>query len=275
MQIMMQKMAIGNSSLSQTLCTLFYKDTASTAAKSGMERLLVRLTICGALKAEDATDFRQSFGNATNDGLYDRFLICPPPLKEKPVDNTWRARRASLEFGAGRVNDARTRQALEWQASAENEKARRARGRLQELALRVASVSASANDEDDISDECMQAAFRFCEWQERIRNGGYSPSQSLNIQAQLSESIIEAFVNLSAGRQIWVRWRDVHHNKNWRNRYGSVELNRSFAAALQLGEIEAEMKDGEKTGRYQLAEHFFPAPLEVVAEAPVERHPNG
>lgn len=91
------KANIQGSSLPSTLCSLWSRDEAGAADKTGEHICLVRLNILGALKADDAEDFAEVFGKESTTGLYDRFVFgiaskgwkyhkweCPIPVKRAP-----------------------------------------------------------------------------------------------------------------------------------------------------------------------------------------------
>jgi hypothetical protein len=65
------------------------------------------------------------------------------------------------------------------------------RRRMTEHVLRVALVTAAVNGDSEITAPCLEAAFRFCEWQLRIR-GAYHPGIAETKEAQCFEAVYEA-----------------------------------------------------------------------------------
>jgi hypothetical protein len=249
----MAKMAINNSTLTTTLCELFYEDEAGGADKASDMGVYMRLNILGALKAEDATEFAESFGSSTTGGLYDRFLFIPGPRNWKPKGIWQPAPRREVRrplntirgvgvYRAHKMKDA-------WCEVPDTD-----RRRVGELALRVAMVTASANGDSTITEECMAAALRFMEWQEKVRKA-YSAGVAANPDAVVASAILDAFEEYrdAEGKPQWVKFWDVGRKKNWSKKYGSTvtRVRKSLAEERSLLEESEDItdKNGDPTGK--------------------------
>ena len=65
------------------------------------------------------------------------------------------------------------------------------RGRMSELVLRVAMVTAAVNGDMEITRPCLEAAFRFMEWQLRLRNT-FKPGVAETKEAECYEAVYGA-----------------------------------------------------------------------------------
>ena len=247
---LLAKVNIQGSSLAPIFCKLFYEDVGGSADKTGLHEVNVRLSLIGALAVRDPTEFQALLGSGTTAGLYDRFVFAPGP-KAWTWDRYWRApdmlpRLPRATSMARPQHDRLTR----W---AEDKKAQGViLGRLVELAIRVALISASANHEDEVSDACITAAIHFAEWQYRVR-GKYGPGEALNQDAQVSAAIIDAFFDEyhKCGRHDFLRWRTLANNKSFTRKFGSM-TTRNRDALVAGGHLEAELgKNNRPTGYYR------------------------
>jgi hypothetical protein len=62
------------------------------------------------------------------------------------------------------------------------------RGRLSEHALRIALITAACNGDTEIAAPCLEAAFRFCEWQQRLRQV-FKPGLAATKDAEAFEAV--------------------------------------------------------------------------------------
>jgi hypothetical protein len=250
---MLAKIKIKGSSLAPTLCSLYYQDTAGSADKSGDHTITVRLSILGALKAADDEEFTDSFGSATCAGLYDRFIFCPGP-RDWQWDDQWQVPLPEC-LGVSEEDDLPAPEHLahpvevpaatygtvdEWRKSA-GEGHRR--GRIGEIALRVAVITAAVNGDREVGTECLAAALRFAEWQERVR-AYYAPSEAQNIDAVVSHTIMEALEAWDKEHpNRFARFRDLARKHNWHRKYGATTLTRNRKALVHEGLLEEEEDD--------------------------------
>ena len=234
---MLCKVGIQNSSLAPVLCKLFYKDSAGVAVKEGVHDVLVRLSILGGLKCKDAEEFSEVFGKQTNDGLYDRFIFAIAP----PVENAdweWKPNK-EVRFPKGvRISTATYAAVNEW--CADGKKIDRDRGRTKELVLRVALLTASANHEDVVTEECVRCAIKFGEWQEQVREQ-YKAGQATNLEGQCMEAVLD-FFTLNPGKKY--KWSDLGKIKSWYRKYSSC-LERVRKQLIGDGVLMEDTEDEE------------------------------
>jgi hypothetical protein len=222
------------------LCSLWYGDGCGSTDKKAKRNYRVKLSILGALMAQAPEDFRRSFGSETQGGLYDRFLFVPGPRTWKWAD-TWEPpfhddiglidepeRPAPLSHDVEITAEA-LRMKEEWVEAAplvftmgggEPEKA--IRGRLGEMALRIAAISAAINGDRLTTRDCMEAALKLVEWQENVRKV-YKPSEGNTIDDECAQAIEEAFREEQDGKpnSYYVRWKDMTDRKHWYRKYAS------------------------------------------------------
>ena len=197
-----------NSTLFSVLCTLFDHDYAGTADKAGTSECYVTLSILGNLAIKKPAEFSSLFSFETAGGLYDRFIFgVPDPepyeytdlLMEQEDFNPTMPKVPGTVFEKvnawGRGNDGR--------------------GRLKEIALRVAYLTAAANRDESISDECLNAAIKFMEWQEKIREG-YQPAKGSTDSENCIATILDAFEK--EPKRVW-KWRDLCRKENLNRRF--------------------------------------------------------
>jgi hypothetical protein len=241
------KANISGSSLPATLCSLWGQDEAGAADKTGEHVALVRLNLLGALKAEDAEDFAEVFGKESTAGLYDRFIFGVAPRGWEYTDG-WDA-NPEVRFGKNAAIPAHCFEMVrQWRAVDP-----RVRGRLGELALRVAYITASANHDSKISVECMQKALEFVEWQEAIRCT-YKAGMGDALDAICTNAIL---TTLERNPTKWIKWREVAAKKGWYRKYGASLLGRVRESLAKTGITIEETEDGDngrpkRTGRIRL-----------------------
>jgi hypothetical protein len=142
------------------------------------------LCIVGNIAAEDGAEFSKVFGNNTVTGMYDRFIFGydTAQVKYRPLDikPTFFTDEMVVRIPPW-VWDAKDR----WGS---DEITRR---RLTEHALRVALVTAAVNRDKEITAPCLAAAFRFVEWQERLRRK-FKPGLAETKEAECLEAVYAA-----------------------------------------------------------------------------------
>ena len=234
LRALMSKAAIQNSALPATLCTLWNQDEAGSADKAGDHTVNVRLSILGSLKISDTTEFSNVFGAETQGGLYDRFLFAPGPTVPWNLEMRWRP-EPEYQFRPSCgvvVPDWCWTELNKWKAVAPT-----TRRRLGELAMRVAIISASANQDHQVTRAGLQAAFRMMEWQERVREV-YRPGSAENPDAQCTSAILDAIKaagNDEDGRPKWVKQSVLARQNNWYRKFGGPMINRVFGSLRTVG----------------------------------------
>ena len=147
------------------------------------------------------------------------------------------------------------------------------RRRLTEHALRVALVTAAVNGEKEITAPCLAAAFRFVEWQERLR-AKFRPGLAETKEAECLEAVYHALLEQHqkqkaagtfpkgadlighAGESLWrfLNYTDVVKSRNLYRKYGSM-VTRIKNVMVEDGilerikEIETDEKGKESEGK--------------------------
>ncbi|MDR3676939.1 MAG: hypothetical protein P4N24_15725 [Acidobacteriota bacterium] len=229
------KAMIQGSSLPSTLCTLFSEDEAGTADKTGEHIALVRLSILGALKAEDADDFAEVFGKGATSGLYDRFVFAVGSKGWQYFDWAPPAEPSFCCPSRPEIPATVFQMLVAWGAHNTD------RHRLGEIAFRVAYISAAANQDKFISEACMAAALEFAEWQEAIR-GRYKPGLGEGDRARATAAILNV---LEAVQGKWIQWREVATKKNWYRKFGAAVISQARDSLARSGMTVEETEESE------------------------------
>lgn len=238
------KANIQNSALPSTLCSLWEQDEAGAGDKTGEHTAMLQLNILGALKADDAEDFAEVFGKDTTSGLYDRFIYGLAPAGwefEKWEHN--------LEFRTPKpctIPDYCWEMMKEWRRVEPI-----GRGRLGEIAMRIAYITSAMNHDPEVTAEAMRCALEFCDWQEWIRTA-YKAGLGDTIDAQCTNAILTVLEKLEPG--MWIRWKDVAAKKNWYRKFSARTLSSTRDALAKSG-MTVEEETGEptkRTGRIRL-----------------------
>jgi hypothetical protein len=137
------------------------------------------------------------------------------------------------------------------------------RARLGEIALRIAVITAAANHDQEVNEECMCCALEFCDWQAQIR-GRYNPSVALDADAACTEAILSALAGQHAAGVEWIRFTRLCQNRDWYKKFSATRVSR-VRKALEIESVlieETEEMEGlnkgdgtptfRKTGRVQL-----------------------
>jgi hypothetical protein len=237
LRTLLRKGQIQGSTLNQTLCTLFYEDEAGCADKKGVLTVNCRLSLLGALAVESPTEFSELFGSESQAGLFSRFLLIPEPPAWK-WDNKWIPDETPLRISAHthtRVPNWAWDRLDEWKAAAGEGKER---GRLGEIAMRVALLSSCANGDAVITPACMDAAIRFGEWQERVRQA-YKAGVAETLEARCTSAILDVLEAAGTDEDTalpnWVKIRPIRQAKNWDKKFGGPMLQRVLASMRSPG----------------------------------------
>jgi hypothetical protein len=251
---MFAKSNIDNSALPYMLNDLFYHDEFETTNQKGSMACRPKLSIIGGLTCANAEEFADVFGKATTSGMYDRFIYGVAPTKFV-WDDTWEKNVIPEKREPKSVRMTDEAYAMKHAWVAENPEHR---GRLGELALRVALVSASANHDHKVGEDCMGAALEFMTWQEAIR-AKFRPSEQDDRDGKCQEAIVRALENYGDQHDGgWILWKTAKDKGNL-YRHTASRLNRIFKGMLieQMVEEERDTDDNGKeskkrTGRVRL-----------------------
>jgi hypothetical protein len=267
----LSKCQVPNSNLAQVICKLWSKDKGGVADKKGVDRCIGKLCMVGNLPADDGADFSKVFGSSTVTGMYDRFLFGydNKVVKYRPLD-------IKTQFFTDEMIVRIP--AWVWEAKDRWGGDNIGRRRLTEHALRVALVTAGANGDKEITAPCLAAAFRFVEWQERLR-AKFRPGLAETKEAECLEAVYHALLEQhqkqkgtgtfpkgadEIGREKealsgFLNYTDVVKSRNLYRKYGSM-VTRIKNIMVEDGilervhEIEQEYEEngkhkGEKVGK--------------------------
>jgi hypothetical protein len=235
------KMGIDNSALPFMFNHLFNDSEYETASQKGSMQCRAELSIIGGLTAENAEEFAEVFGKATTTGLYDRFIygVAPPSWD---WDDQWEETAETVERKTKSVSFSDKIYQMKKQWQQQDPEARR---RLGELALRVAMITASANGELSVSEECMAAALRFMEWQQTIR-AWYRPSEMDDKDGICQEAICRVLDRLGKDDPDgWVSWKKAKRAGNL-SRHTAPRVIRIYKGMVELGMIEEERETDDE-----------------------------
>jgi hypothetical protein len=248
---LLAKSAIKNSTLAFALNQLFYEDELGTSSKGVDMDCYPRMSVVGGLTCENPEDFSETFGKATESGTYDRFIFS---VGERgwDWDDEWEA-KPEMRFPKGPVYIPHDifEMKKDWISSD-----RVGRGRLGEIALRIATITTSADqgmgDETGkipVTRPCFEAALRYCEWQEAIR-ARYIPSQmdESDRDGKCQEAIVRAFRRYAPDGK-YVRWRDIFRASGVA-KHTAIRVTRIKDAMIKEGMLDvAKAEKSEKGGR--------------------------
>ena len=172
--------AIQGSNLPSMLCTLWDKDKTGGSVKKGRQIVYGKLSILGGLAINDISDFSRVFGSHSVKGLYDRFIFgySTSHIRYRPsltVAEHFDLKLVHFPDWVWEVKDQWIGDDL-------------SRGRLSQHALRIALITAACNGDPEITAPCLEAAFRFCEWQQRLRQV-FKPGLAETKDAQAFEAV--------------------------------------------------------------------------------------
>lgn len=268
MRAVLKKMAIQGSALEQAFCDLWSRDSYSVADKKGTDSMYVRLSLIGNVKIENQAEFTTVFGAESAGGFADR-LIYAPPAPYWEFDLKWKAPPiddGSVEidgelFPATQIKtrrgrsttmpDSRLDQVIDWQRKMKGLGVNP--GRLTEIALRVAMITASANGDEEVTEEGMAAALAFAEWQLKVR-AHYVPGSSENEEGRITTLIMNAIEDVTKsfaegnrprveGKPLiddkrWVKMYLLLRKHSWHKTYGSNKVSSALRSLCTLGLIE-------------------------------------
>ncbi len=250
--------AIQGSNLPPMLCTFWEDDEDGGSVKKGRQVVYAKLSIVGGLACKDGSEFAKMFGASTVHGLADRFMFGYHNgyVKARPLRGFKQVHFDNLKPVAipDWVWDAKD----EWIADDAE------RRRLSEHALRIALVAAACNGDAEVTAPCLEAAFRFIEWQLRLREV-YKPGVAESKESECYEAVYSALkerrdyqklnnvhhkgAKLISGvkeSDLWMllHFRDTVNNKSYYRKYSGL-IDRVRKSMVDNGIIESFMEEEE------------------------------
>jgi hypothetical protein len=250
-----RKIQIGGSALDATLRAMWNKDFGGSGSKEVNIKVFVRLNILGCAPVVAPSEFRDLFGSQTQTGLADRFIIVPAPSTNPELDY-----HSLAPNGIREPTDIAFPKAMQniiklWhQATPATEKSRR---RLQEIVSRKCVIAGAMSRDKSVTRECVDACLAWGEWQEQVREL-FQPSQSLNVDGQIWEDLLEAMLIASSNEPTFIKFQDLNRQKNWSRKFGQGRMVATRDSAVRMGDLIPHLdEEGRATGKYRLAENFF------------------
>ena len=111
-------------------------------------------------------------------------------------------------------------------------------GRLRYNLMKVALLTASANGDEIVTAEGMQAAIEFMGWQERLLEV-FVPGISVTLEGRFAEAALAAF-RRRGGEKKPVSWKRIAHDLKWSSKYGTRVVTQGIKGLLESGEIYPE-----------------------------------
>src|SRR5208282_1365474 len=113
-------------------------------------------------------------------------------------------------------------------------------GQPEESRLRIQAVSWKPR-RAELSAEALEAALRFMEWQEALREA-YTPSEAIDDDARCTEAILKA-----AEEHGSFKWNTVCKNKHWCKKFGARRVAGCRNALAAAGQISYDKDTGYVT----------------------------
>src|SRR5208282_797351 len=261
------------STLAKRLQYLWDHNEYSKPDRQGKFSINCRLSWLGGVTASEETpeEFTNLFGSGTTKGLYSRFIFgysgkkwkwekwkCPNkipvqysvPIDEMPVEELARKHKAGCTLVEG---FAPATKSLLDAAYHRWEDRMLDPGRLIENAKRWAIITASANDEETVTADCMAKALTFMDWQAEIRKK-FLPSiaDDRNPEAQFANMFLPAFAEDGAGKKFLQPWKTVTDRHWHRKRDGRVmmtAIENLITMGVLIPEAEEDDRGRDKRGR--------------------------
>jgi hypothetical protein len=263
---------IQGSNLPGMLCSLWNKDKVGASVKKGRDVVYGKLSILGGLPINDHSDFSRVFGAHSVKGLYDRFIFGYSTSSVK-----YRPSRIASE----RV-DPKPVHFPDWVWDVKDQWIGDdlSRGRLSEHALRVALITAACNGDAEITVQCLEAAFRFCEWQQRLRQV-FKPGLAETKDAEAFEAVWTALKEqfqrqkksgqahpkaelLTLDIKQEARWKLIHYtdvvnSKSYYRTYSTIigRVRKTLVEEGFIGEVREVEEDGKGGTRKSKAKTPF------------------
>ena len=228
------KMGYPGSTLATVFNEAFYATTLRCADKTGVHETDVRLSLLGLLKVEDPDEFTQCMTGFSQGGFYDRLVLVPCTLDKWYWSLDWKPTKFDIKYAQVTMPKAVSDFHEDWRSEFIPDDVG---NRIDEIARRVAMISASANGDTEVTLECMLAAHRFMDWQIQVRRG-YVASSADNPETQLATSIIKNLTDAGvteSGQSVWVKRRDMERKGNWNRKYGPPMIFRVLEAMSKGG----------------------------------------
>lgn len=121
-------------------------------------------------------------------------------------------------------------------------------GRAKYYVMKIALLTASANDDLKVTEEGMEAAINFVRWQMKLREV-FKPGVAENIiSARTAERILDTLQRIVVEPALrrkyitqegYVKWRRVSHDHKWAKTFGPDTVYRVIDSLINCGELEA------------------------------------
>jgi len=266
----LSKTGIDNSTLASTLCDL-WDENEYEKPLSGGGRVEVdcRLSWIGGIPADlkKPERFIELFGSETQFGLYSRFIwgYSEKRFKRRLRDGDWSnpftSESVAISEPIGEGDEDAASKELEFGTEGATvvrdiADAARARfdawnppvfdvDRLKYNALKVALLTASANGDQTVSDNCMRKALLFMEWQIRIREH-FQPGEAKeqNKEAWFAERLL-ACLERAGAHENFVSWRRISLDNRWDKKIDAGVQLRTVKNLVALGRLIEESDDDD------------------------------
>lgn len=263
---------IDGSTLSQHLCNLWDKNKITLPTREGVRGVDCRLSILGALPvdSESLEQFSRFFAEEASHGLYSRFIF---GYSAEQRDNRW-AERWQMKAGGDEIEDLvptmpATIPPTGWGPHAERFYSninlpddRDGRG-LYNL-KRVALLSTTANQDELVTLDAVQAAWFFMLWQAQLKRSFKVGTAQKVSGGELSEVVMQKLRAIDAkgvyerspviDGVLNINLARVVNNGDWASKYGSEAILRTVAALVKLGLLG-------KGHRYNTKKNVVPSPF--------------
>jgi hypothetical protein len=255
---MLKKTSIDNSVLASKMCNLWDDNEDVKPTKDGFITINCRVSWLGGIPAdiERPERFAELFGSESNYGLYPRFIFgysgvafnyrhWESPVRSEEVLLT--EEDEVQEFARQSNGGVTVVRSIHPDAQAFYDKwnpAVHSVGRLRQNLMKVASLSASANGDEELNADCMAKAILFMEWQLKVREV-FKPSEAEagNKEAMFTNMLLPALEQKGATKE-FVSWRRISLDRKWDRKIDAGLQYRTVENLIKLGRlIQEEVTD--------------------------------
>lgn len=198
---------IDKSALMYVLSDLFNSDKAGNRVKKDSQDVNARLSILGCIAMASPAEFPVVHGYQSAQGFCDRcFIGVHPELNGWRSSWTWQV--PPIDFKPSRPRfELWVEQEVNLWADAKPESRNL---RMRELAMRLILITSAINEDVFITKECVAAALKFMEWQEKVRLV-YRAAEAIRLDEQFVIEVERAFKESN-----WVMdFRAAIRSNNW------------------------------------------------------------
>jgi hypothetical protein len=262
---MLKKTSIDNSVLASKMCNLWDDNEDIKPTKEGFITINCRVSWLGGIPAdlERPERFAELFSSESNYGLYPRFIFGysgvafnyrhwehPSRVGETvitlddAVNELARLHNGGVTIVSSFHPDA---QAMYdgWNPAVSSI------GRLRQNLMKVALLTASANDDEEVNADCMAKAILFMEWQLKIRDV-FKPSEAEagNKEAVFTNLLLPALEQKGATKE-FVSWRRISLDRKWDRKIDAGLQYRTVENLIKLGRLiqEEVTDDSDASGK--------------------------